>query len=562
LPHVEHSPSAFFKINDRCAPEDEPTDCDLAFACILNYNQGAEGDTIFMRKHYLSILLAPALTCTAPVFAYTDSPVPAAHSGSAALLIPWNSFADNLGLLLKDYQAHDQESLADQVVSVDSLDWHITGVTTTVDARFKPQQFTPQFYTIGSTGLNISIGIAQIAVDQVITRTVGGVTVHVHVQAQCGPVQLSQSHAQGTAKIGYEFSMQAIRTTVSELALHWPDASWAINDFACQGPAGLDQQLKNNLAERLKNPAPFLPAIQTTLTAKIQTEVNALVDKLKKPVVVAPQRSQLPLHLVFDHFISQKAGLVVYGQLSWFSTLGSAALLTPRPLGLDEPVETRIETLPDAVLKSSTPVLITRRALWTQLIEAELAANHAVTVLDLSSQDFFKKLMSSRLKQWLVWPDLLNFAPTTPFHFLLEPPQVTSLTWLEDGSAQALINSGGWIQADRGGSNWNYIRLSGDASAHITPQITQGKLELNTVSSKSHVSPSFGYDYIQAFHPNVFLGPALLTSLKQSLETTLNYETALPAISLGNFGVAQFNGWSAVAPDSIAIPIALPALTP
>ncbi len=492
-------------------------------------------------------LLLAFLTHLAPVGASAFSaPSPTTSQGAiVALFTPFAFFQKTLQSSMKSYVAQDQASFSDQVVNVDGLNWHISGLNYLIKSEFTQGNLAPESYDIQSRNLNIAVSIQRIWVDQIIRTNQGGISLDVHVQATCGPIQLLQNSAMASARISYQFSPQSISTEITQFNFQWPAQTWMLSSLNCQGPAGIDSKIQTALANNLQSADTFKPYIQNALSLKIQDQIDSIVEQIKRPTPIVVPGNPLNLALSFKQFQIAKLGLISYGQITWASN--------PEPNRIT-PLE--ISDVPAELANSTDPVLITANQGWTNFIEAELAATPGTARVNLNEQASFSKILKSNWLEFFLWPDLLNYYSNSQFNLAIGTPKLNSLIWLKDGTAQIQISPTAWIESNRQSKTWNYVRLFGQARAAIAPQIIDGTFKVMISVQNSSIHYQYGSDYINFYHPNQHISPMLINQLSKNLERSFVFSNPLPSYDLGWLGVARFNGWVPINSGShIAIPV-------
>ncbi len=496
------------------------------------------------RSPYLKLLLGLTLVLLTTQSVADKNAAAATSDGTGvALYTPWPFFQESLRKMLSSYSTTAQQSVPDQLWKSHSLDWHISGISWSTQSAFKVGNKTANSYHLFSKNLKMAITVNKVWVDQIIQRVINGVTLNVHVQAQCEPIQLHQSNAEASATVIYDFSEQAIATQIADLQLHWPAGSWAISTIKCQGPAGLDQQLQDELENELKTAEPLLPTLQAGLEQTLQTNVNLLVQKLKLPTALTVPGAPLPLLLTFKNFQSMPSGLLVFGNLNWAGN--NVGQMTPLPL-------TRV---PTQIKDSHVPVILTPTEGWSELIRAELAAAPPSQRLSLNQLPAFQSLLSHRLQQFFAWPDLLKYKKNDPFSAVIQSPTLGKLQWTTTGTLAMELKTSAWIQSVRAGQKWNYLHATTQGSASFIPQLSEGVFKIKAQALPTNLTYTFGEDYIKTFQPSTRISSSVTTKLSQMLQAPLLLSVQLPTLELGPTGTARFNGWQALPDDLIAIPL-------
>ncbi len=478
---------------------------------------------------------------------YSATPQPSGRDGTVvALFTPWPVFQKSLQSLLSGYTISNQQSLPDQIVQASGLNWHVNQISWKLKSNFITTQTSQNSLQLDSKNLQLALSIGQISVDQVIQKVVGGSTIDIHIQAQCDPIQLSQTQAHGSAHVVYQFSAASITTQVDQVQLQWPANTWSVGALNCRGPKGLDSALKNELFQQLRSSTPLLPFIQSGLATGIQSGVNQLISRLKLPTPIQVSGNKLPLHLSFAQFQSMTEGLLVYGQLTWPI---QGASRTPENL--------MISRLPSEVATSRVPVLLTPTLGWSRLIRAEVAANPVSAKISLNQIPAFQNLLNNRLQQLFAWPDLLHYEEEDPFSFVARSLSIQTISWNDDGSLDAELSTRAVIQSQREQKVWDYLLVSGNGSTHLTPTVKNGVLSVSAQVQVPQLNFQFGDQYVETFHPPTEINSVVLDAVSQSLKTSLKFSTTLPVLDLGPLGQARFNGWESLPGALIAVPLKL-----
>ncbi len=497
------------------------------------------------KKFILTVFIVLILNTSLAHSAALPPPTPASEGAVIALFTPFAFFEKSLKSVMTTYSTQDQAAFPDQIVSVDGLNWHISGVTYSIQSDFTQGSLLPQSYQIRSRNLKLSISIQQISIDQVVTTQSGGITLDVHVQAKCAPITLIQNAAQASAQIAYQFSPQSISTQVTQFNLQWPAQTWAIGSLNCQGPSGIDSKIQSALGQNLQSADTLKPYVQDALSAKIQEQVDDVVEQIKRPTPIVVPGNPLKLLISFKQFQITKLGLISYGQITW-NGIPDPSHVTP--LAMTE--------VPAELVNATDPVMVTADAGWTNFIKAELAATPGPTMVNLNQQESFSRLLKSNFFDFWLWPDLMNYGLNSPFNFAIETPHLSSFTWQKDGTAIIETNTSGWVQSLRENKTWNYVHMTGQAIVSIAPQITNGTFTVVANVHPSDIRSRFGNDYIAAFHPAQFLSPLITAEISKNLNHSFLFTTALPSYDLGGVGIAQFNGWTPLSGGTmIAIPV-------
>lgn len=429
----------------------------------------------FFKKNRASLILAALLLGPA------ECALGAGSTGQ--LYVPWNLLTTQLENIFNQRAQTGPTSEPPQTVTVAGLQWqlstsqittHSTGEQLSLDAT----QFSAQVPTFSA-----SILLQKLMIDQTIDRTVDGILVHVHVQATCGPIQVTQSQASFAAQIALSWSRGNPSAAVTSADVSWPKGSWQVGSFACQGPTGLDKVLHDQIQSALIDPAAFQQILTTFLAQKIQTSLIAALEGIRKPLTLRLPSSSLVAQIgALQPTASGVIAAVAFGSSSE----------APRPV----PSGAILASLP-----AHQPTLLADQGLLQQVVNSELAHSSADFKLDLQSVTSFRHLMKSRLEQFFVWPDLMNYPTATPFYLRLHNPGTLSLQAQADHTLTARFPMQTIVQSWRDQTWWTFLRAQGDVTANMTLLVTPGQMTYATSLTNPEVAIQTGDIYQQRYDP-------------------------------------------------------------
>ena len=397
-------------------------------------------------------------------------------------------------------------------------------------------------FALQSKSLAINIHVQQASIDQVIDRVIDGVTFHLHIKASCGPIDLSQSTAQAQAHLSYQFGPQNISTHLDQFNLQWAPNSWSITPFTCVGPAGIDQQIQQQLSAQLQSADGIQGWVQQLVSNYIQNEVNADIDLLRAPKTLPLPSGALPVQLLFSNFETNDQGVMTHAHLVWDTKKANPKF---RPLALN--------VIPQTVSMQNASLFLPQEGI-SDLLNAQLQARPLWNKVSLNDQEGFAKVLDSRFIQFFVWPDLFNFSKSTPFYLSVQKPAALNLHWQKDGSAQTSFKTKAWVQAQRDGTWWNYVQLSGSASGKLSPKIQRGQFKLNVQMSTSDFGAVFGENYMGRYNPNTWIATSVIQDFINSMAQNYQYSFQIPSLDMGALGQAQASSWKGVGQGLINIP--------
>lgn len=486
------------------------------------------------------------MTCFGTVLALTFSLNTFALTGGSEVLLftPWSFLQKKMSAALNNRTVDDSQTIP-------SLDWqltpwvpHLTNVQWNYASKVDLVSFTSDAVQLKTRKLSLKIVIEKLALDQIVEREIDGAILRVHVQAQCGPVTLSQDTAQMEAKFGFQIQPQQITTVLQSFNLTWAPNSWKVNDFQCQGPGGFEQTIKAELAADLASAEKLRPWLQTEIVTRAQIEADGLMTQLANPIPVAIEKNNLVL--TFKRMVGTPEGIQNHGTLVWSGKS-------------DETNLSRLEMnrIPNSVIKKGVPYFISPGGGWTNLLATILQKKAEVFNIDMRTIPAFVALLNSRSQQWAVWPDLQNYATNSRFNLAVARPRSYPLNWQNDGTATMNSSVNAEIQSQRAGKNWNYVDLSGSVRGRLSPRIANGKLTAQIQFSNSKFAAKMEPAYVQTFNPDPRIDPQVLQAFAEYVNEGFKYSATLPRLNLGFAGTATFTAWTGLGDQLIGMPMDL-----
>lgn len=466
------------------------------------------------------------------------------YQGAEVILFtPWSVFETTLSSYAGP-QKNFKKDILSTTWDLDQFHWNLSGVHLNASANFSTTQ-APGSIDFHSTSSRIRVNVDQIGIKQYVERVVDGVLVRVWVEAECGPLTLTQTSATLDGHIAYQFNARDISTRLDRFNLQWPAQTWEVAPIRCTGPEGFPELLAQELRNRMTTAEQVQPWIQDAFAQEIQGEVDALVAKVKEPSALPVPDGTLPLELRFSRFETNDAGVLARANLIWDFSRTPARV---RPL--------EIPRFPTDLPKNQASLIFYEDAL-TDLLIAEVGNLPRWTTANLNEQPEFVKLLNSCLLKLFLWPDLVHYNSNSPFWLRIGRPEIVGTRWTSNGSLVLNLQEVAWVQSLRNGYRWDYIALQGAATGTVTPKISRGRLTLSANISATGFKTSFGADYLAAFHPNQYLSDSVRQALLDQLNQQVGFSFQLPSFDLGPAGVARASSWWTLDDGLRAIPLSV-----
>lgn len=443
----------------------------------------------------------------------------------AQLHIPWNLLSERLRAAI-NRQASDAsksaEPIGNHLISVpyqtEQLNWNLASGSVSAQVTVDAAQVAPASATVSLSKSSIHVVLDQISLDQVIDRTVDGVTVHLHLIASCGPIVLDQTNASAASTFTLDWSSGAPVAKLSSLDLSWAPNSWSFNAFTCTGPSGVDQQVRDGLSTFLRDPAALKPYVQSYVSANLQSSIDEAISQLRTPFTAS--------NLTLQVGTLSPASTGVLADL----TLSSSVKASPLP-ALPVPSHAVL-----SLLATDEPVLIGGVDVIEFLVDSKLAAQDKYFKVDLQKVDGFHKLMHSRIEQLFVWGDLWNYPEDNPFYLNVANPRAVALT--RQGSALATdLSLSALIQSYRDKQWWTYVTSKGQAAASVALKVSNGTLAYSTTINSISLHSGYGSAYSARYHKGKSTLPdSVVSKAITGPQTALSGSMQWPDVQLGEAG--------------------------
>ncbi len=426
-----------------------------------------------------------------------------AHAGSVefAQWIPW----DFLTAEIKKKELFVQESSASVRLNLGEIKPELKNVELEVAGQLENLGYSGRSLNMSAeAGLTLNLG--EIIVDQLIVREFGGNVVQVQIKANCGRASVNLP----TIILESLFSLKAENKylpSLQDLNIMIPDGSWVVSPIRCSGLSGIGAEIETQLNQAMKNPAVF--------SSLIKDWVSPLLDEWIRGQWLSVRSSDGQWSgLTLDP--PGEKGFIVRGML---------------PLSGTEDV-----FLPDNfgdTVNSSTPRFYLSREGFQALIQDRLRTL-LPRMYDLRDNDSFRKLLKSRIMQYLVWPDLRRFNSSTPFVLKTDPDSLVLSLIRNQDSWKADLSGRGSLMTVIGGSPIDYIVYSMSLALPVKMELKSGDLYFSTGKATAKLAWSFGYFYQLIYKPDNRIPLSLLTGALGSIASDRKEKVSLPQFSTGN----------------------------
>lgn len=449
-------------------------------------------------------------------------------NAKAQLHVPWNLLSERLKTLVNEQAPGTAQKIEAQSLNVQEIVWQLDSGAATAALLVDTSSVNASGIEIGVKKANLEVDLNQITVDQVIERVIGGVRVRVHLNAVCGPIQIKQESATAKASFTIDWKTGSPVAALSKLDLGWDPNSWTFNDFTCTGPSGLDTELREGIANYLRDPATFKPYLETYIAENLKTQVDAALAQLRSPLKVGTG--------------SESVALTV-GELSSVSTgLIADITLTRASKSVPQPSPSPAKSLPNekslARLSTSEPSLIGDIDLIEFVIQQKLRSQGEYYRINLQEIAGFHKLMHSRISQLFVWADLLKYPEDNPFYLNLANPKSLSLKKGSGSNLTASVPIYAISQSYREKKWWSWVVTKGSAKTSVALSLSRGRLKYETEISSATLKSAYGAAYYKEFDKDAGnkIPDKIFAEAIAGPQSALSGTFEFPIVDLGSIG--------------------------
>lgn len=373
-------------------------------------------------------------------------------------------------------------------------------------------------FSIESKGLRLVLDVPSFHIDQEIVRESGGATLRVRVKADCGPIRLSQGFQ--SLRAAYDFSFEQLKFSgaLKSFELEPLASDFSLADIQCAGVSGLDQVIQKKLTEYLSSKE-FLSAqlqslIDPVLLKLLSGQMNQLTQGMQLPpsAASASATEKIVLQSLDQNDVGLEARLVWY-----FDSLSNAEVLK----------------LSRSALPSESAELQMSKEALQFLIQKYISAQPEWREESANKYQAFQQLLNSKIVQFFVWPDLLQFSKKSLFSLFHHRPQIQQIS-VQNQTIDLLAKLGGWLKTERSGKIWNYLSYSSNLQSELVPEVVDGNLRLSFQNIKLDLEIRFGQDYVIKFQPRQWIAQTIFKKVLMKDLENKTWQISLPSLKIGN----------------------------
>lgn len=345
-----------------------------------------------------------------------------------------------------------------------------------------------------SKDLSAQLHIAEVSVDHIIEKNVGGIIGRFRVQASCKDIVLNLKHNEGHFKVVVTPRVSGTQAgaLVNSVDLAWNPGSWAYSrEFLCAGAEGFDAILRAEVEKIANDSASFVTPQKDLLKKYVQDYLQNVTLDFSAPRKLVVARPDIDVTM----------------KVQEFTDLGNAGL---RAKGIFEIAFTRIEGADRTVLKldGESDVQASEMAslrLPKDFIKVVLAeayrANTWLHQLSSSQLPGFSTVMNSRFVQFFIWPELMKYSKSAKFNFDVYSNKDVEIS---GKGLQYQVKSQMYarMQAPKSGSYIPFMNFSLPFTSKVEVKLGNGKAQAKFANPNLGMSASYDASYVSRYSPS------------------------------------------------------------
>ncbi len=372
-----------------------------------------------------------------------------------------------------------------------------------------------------------SLKIGKIKTDAVIKKNVGGVQATIYLKGECRNLVITTEDAlelNGSVRLGVK--NQALGAFLQGLESQ-NEQRWTMSVEACEGPKGYQQALEEQLRDFISNKQ----KMQDVLTQPFQSQIDKKVASIHSQLFA---EKQMALNSDIEVVLAPKALEMdeVTGQL-----LLAGIVKANIKHSKDEQKYIEASLSKEEFSQLSQNGFFVSQKYITALVESLHESGFFYKSYLAQQIPGLSSLFRSRLFQFFLWPDLLNFRKNAAFSFELgakKKPEV-KLSSLHKGSAWFSLNTELSVltKTPESVGAREYGNFSSPFQSQAWLRVYEGKLALGFHQPKMNLKFKWSDLYLKTFRPFQFLSASFFGQQMASSLKDFRWATPLPAIEVG-----------------------------
>lgn len=419
---------------------------------------------------------------------------------------------------------HFNWSLPDQTYDTPDVKVLLSGLHLDVKTKLQRPQLGSEGESVllESRGLEANLTLDSVSIDQYIEREIGGVIGRFRIQARCENVNLHMKPGKAvlTMKLSPVFDRSLLRAQVDDANLSWTPDAWEVGALNCTGAQGFDDIIKEEIA-KMTGDASIVTSQKAKLMEFVREYVSSKSLDLSTPRNLVTSRPDIQVSLRVTNFSGTESNAVVRGLLRVVFTQTRST----------EQVNLQLGT--GGLGSSQTPVLRIPESFVLAVAKQAYAGNSWVERVSSDEIPGFSTLMKSRLTQFFVWRELMNFSKSAKFLFDVYSPKNISVTGRQlsyDVKAPLYAK----MYAPKSGKYVPFMNFTVPLESKVKLSLNNGKITSKFTNVALEINEQWDPDYVAKYNPSKKFASSKIESriLSAAEGKTLSY--TLPAIPVSD----------------------------
>lgn len=373
-----------------------------------------------------------------------------------------------------------------------------------------------------SRGLEATLSIDSVSIDQWIEREVGGVIGRFRIQARCEGVSLRMLPGKALFEMRLRpvFEGGRVRAKVEDISLNWLKDGWSVNALNCTGAAGFENIIREEILKQVSDSA-MVNKYKDAMIEYVQDYVSRQSFDFSGSRSLGDIRPDIHASLRVTNFEGQRENALLRGTIRIVFDKSDEAdvdlSLTGKSLGGISQAALRV---PEDIVPA-----ISRRAFgagsWMKRI---------------SSKDIpgFSVLTKSRFVEFFVWRELIRYPRSAEFLFDVTNAKPLTLSG-QDLKYKVKNTLTSQMYAPRDGKYVPFMDFTIPVSTDLGVTIADGKVTAKFTNVEIDLKYAWDPEYLEKYHPyKTFAKDKILENVRSGIRKGTQFSFTLPEIPVSS----------------------------
>jgi|GEM_PF-1638619 len=395
-------------------------------------------------------------------------------------------------LVNKEFEGNWQ--FPDQQVLSQDVPVQIKGISLKIKTQLQKPALTEGKTVLDLTSKNLraELNIAEVSVDHIVEREVGGIIGRFRIQAHCRNVVLNLAPGKGSFSVQVAPSIESSQagTEVQSVDLSWQPGSWTARAIQCDGVQGFADIIKTEISKITNDSSSFVTPKKELLKQYVQNYLKNVQIDFSQARELIVSRPDIRILMRADEYKDLgDAGARLKGTLQiQFTALK------------DEPEQTLKLSANDSVTTGTQAQLRLPKDFIREVMKRAYAGNSWLHEVSSSRIPGFSTLMNSRFYQFFIWPELMRFSKSTQFRFQVYSNKDVDIQG-EGLQYQVKAQILSKMQAPKSGSYVPFMNFTVPFSSKVQIKVSNGQAQAYFANPSMSLSPQWDSSYVNRYHP-------------------------------------------------------------